>query len=126
MSEQSKDGSQWPVVDRRESPRVPMRIRVRRENTSQSFDSREGNISLGGFAWFGAALSVGTKVEARFTLPGSSEELQVRGEVLHVAHGSRGASAHVRFLDLPSETELLIARYLDDLELAESKRGDGA
>ncbi len=126
MSEQSKDGSQQPAEDRRESPRVPMRIRVRRENTSAPFDSREGNISLGGFAWFGAALSVGTKVEARFVLPGSTEELQVRGEVLHVGHGSRGTSAHVRFLDLPAETELLIARYIDDLELAESKERGGA
>jgi uncharacterized protein (TIGR02266 family) len=126
MSEQSKDGSQRPGDDRRESPRVPMRIRVRRENTSQAFDSREGNISLGGFAWFGAALSVGQKVEARFTLPGSAEELQVRGEVIHVGHGSRGSSAHVRFLDLPVETEMLIARYLDDLELAESKSGGGS
>lgn len=126
MSEQSKDGSQQPGNDRRESPRVPMRIRVRRENTSLAFDSREGNISLGGFAWFGAALSVGQKVEARFTLPGSTEEIQVRGEVLHVGHGSRGSSAHVRFLDLPVETEMLIARYLDDLELAESKSGGGS
>ncbi|MFY0529378.1 PilZ domain-containing protein [Archangium gephyra] len=126
MSEQSKDGSQRPGDERRESPRVPMRIRVRRENTSLAFDSREGNISLGGFAWFGAALSVGQKVEARFTLPGSAEELQVRGEVLHVGHGSRGSSAHVRFLDLPVETEMLIARYLDDLELAESKEGGGS
>jgi len=126
MSEQSKDGSQRPGNDRRESPRVPMRIRVRRENTSLAFDSREGNISLGGFAWFGAALSVGQKVEARFTLPGSTEEIQVRGEVLHVGHGSRGSSAHVRFLDLPVETEMLIARYLDDLELAESKSGGGS
>ena len=126
MSEQSKDGSQRPAEDRRESPRVPMRIRVRRENTSQAFDSREGNISLGGFAWFGAALSVGTKVEARFTLPGSSEELQVRGEVLHVGHGSRGSSAHVRFLELSADAELRIARYIDDIELAESKARGGA
>jgi uncharacterized protein (TIGR02266 family) len=127
MSEQSKDGSWQPVEkDRRESPRVSMRIRVRRAGSSDAFDSREGNISLGGFAWFGAALSVGTKVEARFTLPGSSDELQVRGEVLHVGHGSRGSSAHVRFLDLPVETEMLIARYLDDLELAESNARGGA
>ena len=125
MSEQSKDEGQRRAEERRESPRVPMRIRVRRENTSLAFDSREGNISLGGFAWFGSALSVGQKVEARFTLPGSTDELQVRGEVLHVAHGSRGSSAHVRFLDLPVETEMLIARYLDDLELAESKGGGG-
>ncbi len=127
MSEQSKDGNQRPAEnDRRESPRVSMRIRVRRAGSSQAFDSREGNISLGGFAWFGAALSVGTKVEARFTLPGSSDELQVNGEVLHVGHGSRGTSAHVRFLNLPVETEMLIARYLDEVELAESKARGGA
>ncbi len=126
MSEQSKDDGQRRAEERRESPRVPMRIRVRRENSTQAFDSREGNISLGGFAWFGTSLSVGMKVEARFTLPGSTDELQVRGEVLHVAHGSRGSSAHVRFLDLPVETEMLIARYLDDLELAETRRGGGA
>ncbi|MFE8601534.1 PilZ domain-containing protein [Archangium violaceum] len=126
MSEQSKDDGQRRADERRESPRVPMRIRVRREGSSQAFDSREGNISLGGFAWFGTSLSVGMNVEARFTLPGSTEELQVRGQVLHVAHGSRGSSAHVRFLDLPTETEMLIARYLDDLELAESRSGGGS
>ena len=45
---------------------------------------------------------------------------------LHGTPWAGGTSAHVRFLDLPAETELLIARYLDDLELAESKEGGGA
>ncbi|HEX8820652.1 MAG TPA: PilZ domain-containing protein [Archangium sp.] len=126
MSEQSKDTNQRLEQDRRESPRVAMRLRVRRADTSDNFESREGNISLGGFAWFGAALPVGSKVEARIQLPGAPEELQVRGEVLNVGYGSRGTSAHVRFLDLPMEAELSIARYLDELELQESKPGGGA
>jgi hypothetical protein len=125
MSEQSKNSGQRPETERRESPRVAMRFRVRRVGT-ETFDSREGNLSLGGFAWFGAALPVGTKVDARFNLPGSSEEIEVRGEVLHVGYGSRGTSAHVRFLDLPVEAELSIARYIDDVELEESKSGGGA
>ena len=125
MSEQSKNSDQRSEMDRRDSPRVSMRFRVRRAGTADTFDSREGNLSLGGFAWFGSAMPVGTKVEAHFNLPGSPEELQVRGEVLHVGHGSRGTSAHVRFLDLPVEAEMRIARYLDDVELEESKAGGG-
>ena len=126
MSERSKDGSQQPSVDRRESPRASMRLRVRRAGSSDSFELREGNLSLGGFAWYSAAMPVGTKVEACLSLPDSGEELQVRGEVIHVGHGARGTSAHVRFLDLPVEAELRIARYLDDVELAESKARGGA
>ena len=125
MSEQSKNSDQQAGMDRRDSPRVTMRFQVRRAGTADTFDSREGNLSLGGFAWFGSAMPVGTKVEARFNLPGSPEEIQVRGEVLHVGHGSRGTSAHVRFMDLPVEAELRIARYLDDVELEESKAGGG-
>lgn len=126
MTEQSKEGSERTTDDRRESPRVAMRIRVRRADTADTFDSREGNISLGGFAWYGYALPVRTRVEARFSLPDAEEELQVLGEVIHVGHGSRGSSAHVRFLDLAPELEMRIARYLDDLELAESKSRGGA
>lgn len=126
MNEQSKEGSERTVDDRRESPRVSMRIRVRRAGTSETFESREGNLSLGGFAWFGYALPVRTQVEARFSLPDAEEELQVLGEVIHVGHGSRGSSAHVRFLELQPELEMRIARYLDDLELAESKSRGGA
>jgi hypothetical protein len=123
MNEQSKDSVE---NDRRDSPRVAMRLSVRRAGTSDSFEPREGNLSLGGFAWYGAALPVGTKVEVRILLPGSTEELQANGEVLHVGHGSRGSSSHVRFLELPVEAEMSIARYLDDVELAESRSGGGA
>jgi hypothetical protein len=121
MSEQRKDGEPQSSQERRDSPRVPMRLLVRRADSSDAFESREGNLSLGGFAWYCAALPVGSKVEARFNLPDSGGELHVRGEVLHVGYGARGTSAHVRFLELPVEAEMRIARYLDDLELAEDK-----
>ena len=126
MSEQSKDSGQQRDSDRRDSPRVEMRLSVRRAGTSDTFEPREGNLSLGGFAWYGSALPVGTKVEVRILLPGAKEALLARGEVLHVGHGSRGSSAHVRFLELPVEAEMSIARYLDDVELAESRSRGGA
>jgi len=106
--------------DRRASPRVSMRLGIRAAGGSDAFDSREGNLSLGGFAWHGAALSVGTLVEASITLPGSSESFLVRGQVLNVSYGARGTSAHARFLDLPADVEQHIARYLDEVEQAES------
>lgn len=128
MNDFSSDGGPRLVngEDRRASPRAPVRLRVRRADTTDPYDNREGNISLGGFAWIGGALPVGTRVEARVTLPGAGEELAVRGEVLHVGHGGRGSSAHVRFLELEVESELRIARYLDDVERAQPPTGDGA
>ncbi|ATB27917.1 PilZ domain-containing protein [Melittangium boletus] len=113
MSEPSRD-------DRRASARVSMRLGIREADTSDAFDSREGNISLGGFAWHGAALSVGTLVEVSFSLPGLAQSFRVRGQVLNVSYGARGTSAHARFLDLPADVEQHIARYLDEVEKAES------
>ena len=106
--------------DRRGSPRVSMRFRIRKAGSQDAFDSRDGNISLGGFAWHGAALSVGTHVEASFHLPGHDEAFQVRGLVLNVSYGARGTSAHVRFVDLAADVEQHIARYLEEVEQTES------
>jgi hypothetical protein len=126
MSEQSKDSNPRPHEERRESPRVSMRFSVKRADSADSFEPREGNVSLGGFAWFSGALPVGSKVEVRISLPDAGEDLQLRGEVIHVGHGSRGTSAHARFLELPVEAELRIARYLDDVELEESNARSGS
>ena len=112
--------------DRRESPRVPMRFLVRRAGSEEPFESREGNLSLGGFAWFGSAFESSQQVEVRFILPGGSDEVQARGEIIHVRQGPQGASAHVRFMGLSVEVEMAIARYLDDLKLAEPKEGSSA
>ncbi len=112
--------------DRRESPRVPMRFLVRRAGSAETFESREGNLSLGGFAWHGSPFENGQEVEVRFVLPGGADEVQARGEIIHVRQGPQGQSAHVRFVALSVEVEMAIARYLDDLKLAEPKEGSGA
>ncbi len=125
MNDSSQKGGPSLVGERRASPRVSMRLRVRRAGSAEPFVAREGNLSLGGFAWFGGALPVGTLVEARFVLPGSSDELEARGMVLHVGHGGRGTSAHVRFEPLAEGVEQRIAHYLEELELLESNAGGG-
>ncbi|NVJ22669.1 MULTISPECIES: PilZ domain-containing protein [Myxococcus] len=103
--------------DRRDSPRIPMRLKVRRAGSSADFEARDGDLSLGGCAWNGPGLEAGAKVEVRFTLPILPDEVEARGEVLHVTDGPQGPAAHVRFEDLPVEAELAIARHLDDMRL---------
>jgi uncharacterized protein (TIGR02266 family) len=108
--------------DRRDSPRVPLRLKVRRAGSTDAFEEREGDLSLGGVAWKGNGLTPGTAVEVRLQLPGSADEVEVRGEVLQVTSGAQGPAAHVRFVDLPVEAELAIARFLDDVRLSGGDR----
>lgn len=103
--------------DRRDSPRVPMRLKVRRAGGSGDFETQDGDLSLGGCGWPGGGLEAGTKVEVRFHLPILHDEVEVAGEVLQVTDGPQGPVARVRFLDLPVEAELAIARHLDDVRL---------
>jgi uncharacterized protein (TIGR02266 family) len=107
--------------ERRESPRVPMAFKVRRAGSEGPFDSHEGDLSLGGCAFRGAVLEPGAQIELRFRLPTLPAELNVRGEVLVGTELSIGAATRVRFVDMPVEAELAIARHLDDLELAAPK-----
>lgn len=104
--------------ERRESPRVPMRFLARRAGSSDSFEPHQGDLSLGGCALRSGGMQAGTQLELRFLLPSGSDELLVHGEVLA---SSDAAATRVRFLDLPVEAELAIARHLDDLELAAPK-----
>jgi hypothetical protein len=107
--------------ERRDSPRVPMRFLVRLAGSGAEFEAREGDLSLGGCAWKGGGMAPGTQVELRFLLPSLPDELLVRGEVLKLTDGPQGAATHARFVELPVETELAIARYLDDVELGARK-----
>ncbi len=102
--------------DRRDSPRIPMRLKVRREGSSGDFEQHDGDLSLGGCAWPGEGWEQGARVEVRFRLPILPDEVEATGEVLQVAPGGNGPSARVRFVDLPVESELAIARHLDDVQ----------
>lgn len=103
--------------DRRDSPRVPMRLKLRRAGSPGDFEARDGDLSLGGCAWPGPGLEAGVKVEVRFQLPILPDEVEATGEVLHVTQGPQGPIARVRFVDLAVEAELAIARHLDDVQL---------
>jgi uncharacterized protein (TIGR02266 family) len=99
--------------DRRDSLRVPIRLLVRNSELGGSFEERPGNLSLGGVFFSEGHPPIGTQVELRFLVPGVQGEVRCEGEILRVRRAAGGFGAHVRFRDLPLETELAIARYLE-------------
>jgi hypothetical protein len=103
-----------PGSERRESPRVPMRLLVRNLAEGGSSVECDGDLSLGGVSFQGAPPSAGSRYEVSFRLPHVEHELRVQGESLPMG-GSSGSRVQLRFVDLDTVTELAIAKYLDDL-----------
>jgi hypothetical protein len=98
--------------DRRESRRVPLELLVRDASTGGSFEPFLGNLALGG-VWFEAFHPpVGTRLELRFLVPGVREEVRAVGEVLRISREGPRFGAHVKFVEIPLEAELAIARFL--------------
>jgi hypothetical protein len=107
-------GSKGPSWDeRRESDRVPIELLVRDAALGGSFEPYTGNLALGG-VWFDAFHPpVGSRVELRFLVPGGREEVRAVGEVLRISREGSRFGAHVKFVDIPLDAELAIARFLE-------------
>jgi hypothetical protein len=98
--------------DRRESGRVPIQLLIRDPALGGSFEPYDGNLGLGG-VWFDAYHPpVGSRLEVRFLLPGVPGEVRAVGEVLRVSREGDRFGAHVKFVEIPLEAELAIARFL--------------
>jgi len=112
-------GSDRRMGDRRDSHRLPIEVEVAEGNGP--FERHRGDISIGG-VFFEKPLSLpaGAVVQLRFTLPTLDRELEVKAEVVEItAVGPvRKAGTRVRFVDLDTRSELLIARYLDQHPLS--------
>lgn len=98
--------------DRRDSTRFPIPLLVRDESLGGSFEERRGNLGLGGAFFEALHPPAGDRFQVRFLLPGGREEIRARAEVLRVTREGEQFGTHLRFLDLPLETELAIARFL--------------
>lgn len=102
------------VDDRRESQRVALELLVRDAALGGSFEPYRGNLALGG-VWFDAFHPpVGSRVEIRFLVPGGREEVRAVGEVLRISRDGPRFGAHVKFVEIPLEAELAIARFLQE------------
>lgn len=105
-----------PAYDeRRDSPRVPLRIWVRDLAEGGSFEERDGELALGGLFWSGRHPPSGRRVDVRFRLPGHPKEMRAHGEIIQLSPQPGGTVGfHVRFVDLDLSTELALARFLDE------------
>ena len=113
MHERTESGGRTAEADRRDSQRVPIRLMVRDPALGGSYEERDGNLSLGGVYFSEGHPPVGTRVEVRFLVPGEHVEVRAEGEILRVSREGGAFGAHVRFQDLPLESELAIARFLE-------------
>lgn len=116
---QPPDGPVRRMGDRRDSPRIKVKLWVRQVDAGGSFEEKEGDIGVGGAYFKDRHVPVGRTVQLRFRLPRRDEEIRCDGEILRVGEEEGGFGAHVRFLELPTEIELAIARFIDDLTLSE-------
>ncbi len=101
-----------PAADRRDSARVPLPLLVREVALGGSFEPYAGNLGLGGVFFEALHPPAGDRFEVRFLLPGLPEEIRARAELLRVTREGERFGAHLRFVELPLETELAIARFL--------------
>ena len=70
-----------------------------------TYFQRAGNLSAGGIYIEGTIPhQPGTKIRLRFTLPGDSKPVEVRGEV--VAGTAADTGMHVRFIDLSEQPDV--------------------
>ncbi|MBI5528911.1 MAG: PilZ domain-containing protein [Deltaproteobacteria bacterium] len=100
--------------ERRESPRIPLKIWVEGVEDEGHYTECMGNVSLrGAFVELDVPPAVGVRINMVFILPTRGEEIRAQGEVIAVASEHETPGARVKFLDLSFEQERAIARYLD-------------
>jgi uncharacterized protein (TIGR02266 family) len=105
------------VQDRRECPRIPYSFRVRCARDAQEFEESNGDLSTGGIFWAAGHPVPCRDVEVRVSLPGHEEEIAARGEIIGSRERQGAVGFHVRFVELSTEGELAIARYIDEIVL---------
>lgn len=102
------------VQDRRDSPRVPFTFRVRCAR-DPDFEESRGDLSTGGVFWAAGHPVSCRDVEVRVTIPGQDEEIAARGEIIGSRNRDGSLGFHVRFVELSTDGELAIARYIDEV-----------
>jgi hypothetical protein len=103
-------GEGWS--DRRESERVPLQLLVRDAALGGSFEAYTGNLALGGAFYLSLHPPAGQRLEVRFLLQGAHDEIRAVAEVLRVSREGSRFGIHLKFVEIPLDAEMAIARYL--------------
>ena len=101
-----------PASDRRESRRVPVELLVRDLALGGSFEPKHGNLALGGVYFDDLHPPAGDRVEVRFLLPGGRRAVHAVAQVIEAVQAGDVFGVRLRFLEIPLEDEMAIARCL--------------
>src|SRR5512133_1854154 len=82
-------------ADRRESPRIPMRLLIRDLAEGGSFEEYDGDLSVGGALVHGRHPPTGKQFEVRFRLPRMPKDFRIRAELLRVRDEPEGMNYHL-------------------------------
>jgi len=106
----------------RKYPRKGYKLKIGLNTTHNFYTGFTGNISEGGlFIATEAPMDIGSIVSLRFTLPGSSIEIDVNGEVRWIKDQAAAGSGSlpgmgIRFIDLDPKNRKLIEEFVKKRE----------
>ena len=107
-------GPQRRRGERRESPRIPLKIWVEGVEDEGHYTECMGNVSLrGAFIELDVPPPVGSCVNVVFILPTRGEEIRTQGEVIAVATEKETPGVRLVFTGLSFEAERALARFID-------------
>lgn len=101
-----------PASDRRESRRVAVELQIRDLALGGSFEPKRGNLALGGVFFDDLHAPAGDRVEVRFLLPGGRQVIHAMAEVIEAVPAGDVFGVRLRFVEIPLEDEMAIARCL--------------
>ena len=103
--------------ERRESPRIPVEMWVEESTERELYFQRSANLSVGGiFLENTIPHPKGTVVNLQFTLPGDTQPIKVRGEIVNAA-ASDELGMGIKFLEVNPEDERRISDFVQRAEL---------
>ncbi len=104
--------------ERRESPRIPVEMWVEESTERELYFQRSANLSVGGiFLENTIPHPKGTVVNLQFTLPGDTQPIKVRGEIVNAA-ASDELGMGIKFLDVSPDDQRRISDFVSRAETA--------
>ncbi len=99
--------------DRRDSPRVPLRMWVRDEAEGGLFQVHEGDIGLGGAFWTSRYPPLGHQLQVGFRLDGVENELLATARLVRTTSNGEDLGIHVCFTEIALRDELALAHFVE-------------
>jgi uncharacterized protein (TIGR02266 family) len=107
-----------PGSERRESPRIPVEMWVEESTERELYFQRSANLSTGGiFLENTIPHPKGTVVNLQFTLPGDTQPVKVRGEIVNAA-ASDELGMGIKFIDVDPDVQRRISEFVQRAEAA--------